>query len=74
MKLPGWIDSIRAWALVIVLSGMTAGFFMRIFPVDKYAEIVLVIVMAYFSKRDVGQEDSRTTSTTQSVTKTDTNK
>jgi len=70
MTLPGWTQSIRAWSVLIILCGITAGLFLTRITAENYMQVALIVITAYFSKRDVGEENSRTSSTTEKTSTT----
>ncbi len=51
-----WTNSVRALVAVIFVLGLTAGLFIRIVPVEIYSNAALLVIGAYFAKRD-SQED-----------------
>ena len=55
-KLFGWTKSTRSIAVVILCVGATAGMFMRIISAEMYANAVMLVLGAYFGKRDTPED------------------
>lgn len=51
-----WTKSVRALTAIIFVLGLTLGLFIRIVPVEIYSNAALLVIGAYFAKRD-NQED-----------------
>jgi len=47
-----WLKSVRATTAVIIVLGLTAGLFTGHIPAENYLQIALIVVGAYFTKRD----------------------
>ncbi len=59
MKLPGWIDSIRAIAVILTFGLLYIGVFQNKVTGDNIMAIATGVVIGYFGKRDAGEETSR---------------
>ena len=51
-----WMKSVRALAVVIIVLGITAGLFIGVVPVELYSQVAMLIVGAYFAKRDTDSD------------------
>lgn len=47
-----WTKSVRAISVIIIILGMTAGLFVGKIPVDLYSQAAMLVIGAYFAKRD----------------------
>jgi hypothetical protein len=56
VKMLEWTKSVRALTAIIFVLGLTLGLFIRIVPVEIYSNAALLVIGAYFAKRD-NQED-----------------
>lgn len=48
----GWIRSMRAISVIIFVLGLTIGMFMGKVPVELYSQAAMLVIGAYFAKRD----------------------
>jgi hypothetical protein len=51
-----WARSIRAISVIVFVSGLTIGLFLRIVPIEIYSQAAMLVIGAYFAKRDTPQE------------------
>lgn len=47
-----WTKSVRALSAIIFVAGMTLGLFLKIVPVEIYSQAAMLVIGAYFAKRD----------------------
>ena len=47
-----WIKSVRSITAVMVVLGLTVGLFTGHIPSDSYVQIAMLVVGAYFVKKD----------------------
>ncbi len=55
-KLFGWTKSTRSIAVVILTLGATVGLFTGLVPAEMYFNAVMLVLGAYFGKRDTPED------------------
>lgn len=55
-KLFGWTKSTRSVAVVIFSLGATIALFLKIIPSDPYMNAAMLVLGAYFGKRDTAED------------------
>jgi hypothetical protein len=51
-----WLKSVRAFSAVIFVVSINVALFLRILPVEQYITIAMLVVGAYFAKRDTPED------------------
>lgn len=52
----GWLKSVRAIAVVIIVLTMAIGLFSSKIDQEKFMQVAMLIVGAYFAKRDTASD------------------
>lgn len=51
-----WIQSVRALAAIVFVIGLTVGLFIGKIPTETYAQAAMLVIGAYFARRDTDSE------------------
>lgn len=65
-----WMKSTRSVAVIIILAGVTVGLFLAKITSENYMQIALIVITAYFAKRDSVSEQGGTSTSEITTTST----